>query len=179
MGPKYLKGFAAEPDCHSPWETIQQARNGCSMTPEIMTQLRRLSHSGKLTFHEQCEVVGVRWENSRWTVDCSGEETLFVDRIWLATDTKLDITAEPMFKEMLETHPIEIVKGLPVLDKHLRWLGCELFVIGGLAALQVRPVARNLSGARMACDRIIPAIVKSSIALSPAIISQQSLVISE
>jgi hypothetical protein len=33
--------------------------------------------------------------------------------------------------------------------------------------------------ARMACDRIVPAIVKSSIALSPAIISQQSLVISD
>jgi cation diffusion facilitator CzcD-associated flavoprotein CzcO len=65
LGPKYLKGFAAEPDCHSRWETIQQARKGGSMTPEIMTQLRRLSHSEKLTFHEQCEVVGVRWENNR------------------------------------------------------------------------------------------------------------------
>jgi hypothetical protein len=49
------------------------------------------------------------------------ESILFVDRIWLATDTKLDIAAEPMFKEMLETHPLEIVKGLPVLDKHLPW----------------------------------------------------------
>jgi hypothetical protein len=104
---------------------------------------------------------------------------LFVDRIWLATGTKLDIAAEPMFKEMLETHPLEIVKGLPVLDKHLPWSGCELFLIGGLAGLQVGPVARNLSGARMACDRRYTAIVKSSIALSPAIISQQSLVISE
>jgi cation diffusion facilitator CzcD-associated flavoprotein CzcO len=179
LGPKYLKGFAAEPDWHSRWETIQQARNGGSMTPEIMTQLRRLSHSEKLKFHEQCEVVGVRWENNRWTVDCSGGETLFVDRIWLATGTKLDIAAEPMFKEMLERHPLEIVKGLPVLDKHLRWPGCELFLTGGLAALQVGPVARNLSGARMACDRIVPAIVKSSIALSPAIINQQSLVISD
>jgi hypothetical protein len=148
------------------------------MTPEIMTQLRRLSHSEKLTFHEYCEVVGVRCENNRWTVDCSGGETLFVDRTWLATGTKLEIAAQPMFKEMLETHPIELVKSLPVLDKHLPWPGCELFLIGGLAALQVGPVARNLSGARRACDRIVPAIVKSSIALLPAIISQQSLVIS-
>jgi hypothetical protein len=44
LGPKYLKGFAPEPDCHSHWETIQQAPNGGSMTPEIMTQLRRLSY---------------------------------------------------------------------------------------------------------------------------------------
>lgn len=39
LGPKYLKGFAAEPDCHSRWETIQQARNGGSMTPEIRMRI--------------------------------------------------------------------------------------------------------------------------------------------
>jgi cation diffusion facilitator CzcD-associated flavoprotein CzcO len=167
LGPKYLKGFDAEPDLEKRWQTIQQARNGGSMTPEIMTQLRRLSHSKKLTFHAQCEVVGVQWENNRWTVDCNDGEKLFVDRIWLATGTKLDITTEPLFQEMLETHPIETVKGLPVLDKHLRWPRCELFVTGPFAALQVGPTARNLSGARMACDRIVPAIVKSSVALSP------------
>jgi hypothetical protein len=44
LGPKYLKGFVAKSDCHSRWETIQQARKGGSMTREIMTQLRMLSH---------------------------------------------------------------------------------------------------------------------------------------
>ncbi len=38
--------------------------------------------------------------------------------------------------------------------------------MGGLAALQVGPTARNLSGARMACEKVVPAIVKPSIALS-------------
>ncbi len=166
LGPKYLKGFAAQPDWEKRWQTIQQARSGGSTTPEIMAQLRRLSHSKKLAFHEQCFVAGVRWENHRWTVDCSDGEKLAVDRIWLATGTKPDINAEPLFAEMLKNHPIEIVKGLPVLDKHLRWAGCELFVTGPLAALQVGPTARNLSGARMACDRIVPAIVKSSLAIS-------------
>jgi len=37
--------------------------------------------------------------------------------------------------------------------------------MGGLAALQVGPVARNLSGARMASDRIVPALSKPSLAL--------------
>ncbi|WP_204101948.1 MULTISPECIES: hypothetical protein, partial [Spirulina sp. CCY15215] len=31
--------------------------------------------------------------------------------------------------------------------------------MGGYAALQVGPVARNLAGGRLACDRIVPAIV--------------------
>ncbi|WP_332959764.1 hypothetical protein [Microcoleus sp. AR_TQ3_B6] len=39
LGSKYLKGFAAEPDCDSRWETIQQARNGGSMTPEIRMRI--------------------------------------------------------------------------------------------------------------------------------------------
>jgi hypothetical protein len=34
-----------------------------------------------------------------------------------------------------------------------------------LAALQVGPTARNLSGARAASDRIVPALTKASLAL--------------
>jgi hypothetical protein len=41
--------------------------------------------------------------------------------------------------------------------------------MGGLAALQVGPTARNLSGARMACEKIVPAIVKPTVAFSPSI----------
>jgi hypothetical protein len=32
--------------------------------------------------------------------------------------------------------------------------------MGGLAALRVGPTARNISGARMASDRIVPALTK-------------------
>jgi hypothetical protein len=60
---------------------------------------------------------------------------------------------------------------LPVLDEHLRWPGCELFVMGGLAALQLGPVARNLYGARMASGRIVPALTKPSLGLSHAFAS--------
>lgn len=64
--------------------------------------------------------------------------------------------------EMLSQYPNQIVNGLPVLDEHLRWPGCELFLMGPWAALQVGPVARNLHGGRM-CDRIVPALTKASI----------------
>ncbi len=37
--------------------------------------------------------------------------------------------------------------------------GC--IVMGGLAALRVRPVARNLYGAKMASERIVPALINS------------------
>nr|MCU0516889.1 hypothetical protein [Oscillatoria sp. Prado101] len=89
------------------------------------------------------------------------------DRIWLATGTRLDVTAEPLLADILEAYPAQIVKGLPVLDEHLRWPGCEAFLTGPLAALQVGPVARNLSGARMASERIAPALHKPSLAPTP------------
>jgi hypothetical protein len=66
----------------------------------------------------------------------------------------------------LAAHPIEVVNGLPVIYEHLRWQGCELFIMGGLAALRVGPAARNLSGARAASDQIVPALTKSSLSWS-------------
>ncbi len=41
--------------------------------------------------------------------------------------------------------------------------------MGGLAALQVGPVARNLRGAKIASDRIVEALMKPTIALSRAV----------
>lgn len=167
LGPKYLKAFSAEADWEQRSSLIQQARNGGSMTPAIMTQLRRHSRSGQLRLDEQCEIVKAEWQNNCWRVSCTGGSEHECDRIWLATGTRFDATTEPLLKEVQEAFPTQMINGLPVLDEHLRWSGCELFVMGGLAALQLGPVARNLSGARMAGDRIVPALTKSSLALLP------------
>jgi hypothetical protein len=82
----------------------------------------------------------------------------------VATGSQLDARNHPLLHDVLAAHPIECVNGLPVIDEHLRWQGCELFIMGGLAALRVGPAARNLSGARAASDRIVPALTKSTFA---------------
>ncbi len=163
LGPKYLKGFVAESDWSQRWKLIQQARDGGSMTPEVATRLRRESRNGSLVIQEECQVVRAVWNAGEWQIVCNDGTTYTCDRIWVATGTTVDITAEPLFESVLAAYPIPLVKGLPVLDEHLRWPGCELFVMGALAALQVGPVARNLSGARMASDRIQPALTKASV----------------
>ncbi|WP_416235740.1 FAD/NAD(P)-binding protein [Nostoc sp. UHCC 0252] len=166
LGPKYLKGFLAQSDWGQRVMMIQQARNGGSMTPAIATQLRRQVRSGKIRIDENCQVVKAEWLGENWRVECSDGNQHECDYIWLSTGTKFDVNTEPLLKDILAAYPIKIVKGLPVLDTCLRWAGCELFIMGGLAALQVGPTARNLSGARMACEKIVPAIVKPSVALS-------------
>ena len=172
LGPKYLKGFHAEPSWHQRWQMIQQARNGGSVTPAMLLRLRRLERQGQITFYEPCEVRDAQWQGDAWRVQCStGAEHdclthLPIDRIWLATGSQLNVEHWPLLADVRANCPIEIVNGLPVLDEHLRWPGCNLFVMGGAAALQLGPVARNLFGGRLACHRVVPALVKPSIGLS-------------
>jgi hypothetical protein len=166
LGPKYLKGFFAEQDYEKRLAMILEARNGGSMTPAIAMQLRREVRNGNLRIDENCQVIQAEWMGENWRVKCSDGSQHEYSRIWLSTGTKFDVTSEALLQEVLEAYPIKIVKGLPVLDEYLRVPGCELFLMGGLAALQVGPTARNLSGARMASEKIVPAIVKSTIALS-------------
>jgi hypothetical protein len=171
LGPKYLKGFWAEPSWANRWQMIQAARNGGSMTPAIVTQLRRLARDRKITFYEHCQIEKAEWQEDGWKICCdnrSVHECIHpekIDRIWLSTGTTLNAAQHPLLMQVMAAYPTEIVNGLPVLDDCLRWRGCELFIMGRLAALRVGPTARNLSGARMASDRIVPALTKPSLAL--------------
>ncbi|MEL6470527.1 MAG: FAD/NAD(P)-binding protein [Cyanobacteria bacterium J06623_4] len=174
LGPKCLKGFNAETDWEKRWQMIQQARNGGSFTPETLTRLRKFSREDRVFLYEQCQVTRAVWQEDHWQVQCDNRSVhdcfahQSIDRIWLATGTELNITAHPLLQAVMVQHPTDVVHGLPVLDSHLRWPGCELFLMGPWAALQVGPVARNLFGAKLACDRIVPALTKSSLSFARA-----------
>ncbi len=163
LGPKYLKGFEANKDWAERSEIVKNARNGGSLTPAIMSQLRQKEKAGKIFFSENCEVQQAIWQNHHWLVTCRDGQQLEFDRIWLATGTQLHASTEPLLSELQSIYPTEIVGGLPTLEDHLRWPGSQVFIMGGLAALRVGPTARNLSGARMASQRIVPALTKASI----------------
>lgn len=172
LGPKYLKGFQAEPDMQVRWQMVQHARNGGSLTPAMMTRLRKLERQGQVTFYEHCQVDAAHWQENTWKICCDNHSVHTcmahqpIHRIWLATGTSLDIKAHPLLKGVLAKYPITTVNGLPVLDEYLRWPGCELFLMGPWAALRVGPVARNLFGGKLAADRIVPALTKASLSFA-------------
>lgn len=172
LGPKYLKGFHAETDWEKRRKMVLTARDGGSMTPSVMTQLRREHHHGRLEFHPECEVAQAQWHGSNWQIICTDGMELTCDRLWLATGTRFDAKAEPLLQQIMEQYPQPLINGFPILDEHLRWHGCELFIMGGLAALRVGPTARNISGARMASDRIVPALTKSTISTNSYLFSR-------
>ena len=164
LGPKYLKGFFAESDFHQRWRMIQSARNGGSMTPAMGMQLRREVRQGKVRIYENTQVVKAEWLGNYWLVKTNQGEEYEYDRIWLSTGTRFDVNSQPLLEEILQAYPIPVINGLPILDDNLRWRGCPLFIMGGLAALQIGPTARNLSGARMASEKLEKAIIKSTVA---------------
>ncbi|MDJ0617196.1 MAG: FAD/NAD(P)-binding protein [Calothrix sp. MO_192.B10] len=164
LGPKYLKGFFAESDFQQRWKMIQSARNGGSMTPAMGMQLRREVRQGKVRIYENTQVVKAEWLGNYWLIRTTGGEEYEYDRIWLSTGTRFDVHSQPLLEEVLQAYPIPVINGLPVLDNHLCWRGCPLFIMGGLAALQIGPTARNLSGARMASEKLEKAIIKSNVA---------------
>ncbi len=165
LGPKYLKDFHAETDWYERYQQIQQARNGGSMTPEMILKLRKATHEGKVRIDECCQVRDARWQDNLWQVRCLDGSKHRFNRIWLATGTRFNVTENPLLQNVLKTYPTEIVNGLPVLDEHLRLPKSNFFIMGGLAALRIGPVARNIGGGKMACQRIVPAIVKPSLAI--------------
>lgn len=169
LGPKYLKNFHAEPDWENRWQMIQSARNGGSLTPAIFTQLRRLERAGKLSFYEQCEVQSATRTGNAWKVTCNHPDFqdclahLPIDRIWLATGSTIEVQNWSILSEVRDRYPLPMVQGLPVLDEHLSWPGCpNLFIMGGAAALQLGPIARNLFGAKLASERIVPALLNKA-----------------
>ncbi len=163
LGPKYMKGFQTEPDWNVRLSRIQSARDGGSLTPELMSQLRQAQRSGTLQIWENCQIHQIQWQGSAWQVLCQEEPSFQVDRIWLATGYRFDVRADPLLQDLQQQHPIPVVGGLPVLEEDLCWPGCQLYVMGGLAALHLGPTARNLWGARSASERIVPSLLHPSV----------------
>jgi cation diffusion facilitator CzcD-associated flavoprotein CzcO len=166
LGPKYLKHFWAETNWHKRGQMIQSARNGGSMAPEVVHQLRRYREAGALIILEHCQIQAAQWQQPHWQVQCDTGDLLTCDRLWYATGHQLNAATHPLLQQVQSLYPTELINGLPVLDPYLRWPGCELFISGGLAALQLGPVARNLSGARAASGCIVEALLKPSLSFS-------------
>ena len=166
LGPKYLKGFMAEESWEKRWQMIQDARNGGSMTPEVLLKLRRLSRDAQLTLIEECEVSEALWQEENWQVTCKNGEKYYYDRVWLATGTQLNGENHPLLADIKKYYGIQWVKGLPVLDSYLRIPKSELFIMGALAGLQLGPTARNLSGGIRGSQQIVEALIKPSLAQS-------------
>ena len=153
LSPNRLRDFYADTDwCHRS-ATVRSARGGGTVTPPVAWRLREEAAAGRVRLLEGCNVGSAVWDGCRWMVGVDGHRQR-ADVIWLATGSRVSVDAAPLLADVAAEFPIEVVEGIPVLDRYFRWPGTELHVMGGLAALQLGPFARNIAGARMGADRI-------------------------
>ena len=67
----------------------------------------------------------------------------------------MDVTSDPLLQQMMAQHPIDVHTGLPEIGPTLRWAkDVPLYVMGGMAALQLGPDAVNLAGGLRGAVRI-------------------------
>lgn len=157
LGPKYQEPFLREPDLTVRRRWITQARYTGSV-PEEVDRAARLAHSnGRLTRRRgEVQRVDVR-PDGRLTLHFTEGPTLAVDQLVLATGFAPQRPGGALVDALVAEAGLPVAPcGGPRLDGGLRWAP-GLTVMGGLAELQVGPIARNIAGARVAAARILAA----------------------
>ena len=159
-------------------QLLQDARLGGSIPPEILKDLLHCSEeeaSNGLEVKEEVEISNVHWNGHelRVTLD-DGSDTEGYDMIWLATGCENHLDSYSVFSHLRDVLPVDVVNGLPVLDKRLSWrrpheeatdestwkmmARKRLWCMGALAGLELGPDALNLIGARQGAVRVATAI---------------------
>jgi len=143
---------------------ILKDRDGGSLTPEQDLKIQPLEAAGRCEVREYTQVTSAVWIGHESTSDGGGGywEVCFDDdtdchceKIWLATGSRMDADSDPLLQQLLAQHPIPLHRGFPDVTQTLRWApDVPLYVMGGLAALQLGPDAVNLAGGLRGAFRI-------------------------
>lgn len=177
LGPLFLTEFDAE-ECPSERRAIiDRARKPGSLAADVMHDISQALRAGRV-IHTLAHVmsanpsghgagVGLRIrpvELDEEAYHRTGEivskvsesiRSLSADRVVLCTGFKTGRPGGRFVQQAVERLSLPLAPdGFPFPDAHLRWAP-GLFVMGPLAELVVGPAARNLSGARMAAERIL------------------------
>lgn len=163
LGPRRLSEYLAAP-MDERRALIDQARDGGTMPPPVLDDLRRLAAepgSGLVIR----EAVDVETEIAQLLEERADEDDAPqhhvappVDAVWLATGFANDVHEDPLVAPLIEHVGIAVLGGLPEVTDELRLPGTPIFVAGPYAALGVGPASRNLAGARPAAARIAAAL---------------------
>ncbi len=155
QGPSCMAAFARERNTEARRRMIGAARNRGSVPPDVHAAFRVARAEGRIELVEG-EVRGGTRRGQRLALGLA-DRMLEVDRVLLATGFPSGRPGGAFVDAMVEELGLPQAScGYPVVDRALRWHP-GLFVTGALAELELGPVARNLSGARRAGDRIVMA----------------------
>lgn len=156
LGPRYLAGFQQEPSLCERRRRIVTARSRGTIPPEEWRRVRRAVGAGALrwTLGEGVSAA-VDGNDGRVRLRLRSGDELRAHRVILATGFDRTRPLPGWIEAAAAAMGLpRAACGTPVLDDSLRW-SPGLHVMGAGAELVLGPTARNISGARMAAQRLV------------------------
>ncbi len=156
LGPKYLRGFLAEPNLERRRAMIAGARQPGSVPDDVARALRRAEDQGLLQVRrDQVQRALLRSDGA---VDLElTEGTLRAGGVLLATGFEQHRPGGHWLDAAIAAYDLPLAPcGYPRVDRALRWVP-GLHATGALAELELGPAARNIAGARHAGERLAAA----------------------
>ncbi|HZG72495.1 MAG TPA: FAD/NAD(P)-binding protein [Chondromyces sp.] len=158
LGPKNQRPFHQLSSYKKRREQIITARHKGSIPRDLYAKLLRRVRRGSLHIaDEQVEQAMV----SNGQIMLYDEQDNLIHQtgtVLLATGFKPTLPGREWLAPMIHKYHLKCAEcGYPILSKSLQW-GPGLYVTGALAELEMGPIARNISGARQAAERIVSSL---------------------
>lgn len=154
LGPKNLGSFHKIKNYEERRKIIHQSRKKGSLPKELFYKLKRLESDKKIHIIEgEVESALIQKENKiRLKM---GDKEVHVHNLLLATGFLPSPPGKNWLNKLIKELNLSCaICGYPIINKSLQWHP-HLYVSGPLAELEIGPIARNISGARHAAERIV------------------------
>jgi hypothetical protein len=158
LGPKNQLSFRKEKSYSSRRDKIRNARNKGSIPQDLYVKLLSCIRKGKLHIVDGEVENGTVSNNQVLLFDQGNQFIHKAGTILLATGFQPGLPGKEWLEPMIQKYKLPCAEcGYPIVSNSLRW-GPNLYVTGALAELEMGPIARNISGARQAADRIVSSL---------------------
>ena len=154
IGPKYRTSFLQESNYHKRKAIIIKARNPGSINPYLNEKLNKAIQLKQIE-HIKEYVVHIRIKNVQritYIIQLSDNTQKEYDDITFATGfTKNEVPHKTLLQNITTQYACKTDENMwPIPQKNLMWYP-GLYLMGGLAELEIGPTARNIIGAHLAC----------------------------
>lgn len=155
LGPKNQTTFRKLKSYETRRAQIKEARHKGSIPRDLHLKVLRRLQQGVLHVEDGCIEQALCVDGTIRLYDHHNELIQETGTLLLATGFKPSLPGAEWLTPMIHKHSLRCAEcGYPIVSESLQW-GPNLYTTGALAELEVGPIARNISGARQAAERIV------------------------
>ncbi|KPB03296.1 FAD/NAD(P)-binding protein [Bacillus sp. CHD6a] len=153
LGPKMRQPFVKMKDYENRRKAIKSARHKGSIPSELRNKINHFVRTKKLTIKNGV-VNNFLLQHNDVQLLLENGDTITGRSIIMATGFEQGLPGREWLEPVIKQENLPCAKcGYPIVNHMLEWAP-NLYVSGALAELEVGPIARNISGARVAANII-------------------------